>query len=68
MSCNFFDSEPMATIDKSITTKDESAPYVVWFSSRGPNPITLDILKVRTKIAEPLLFIYNIYIYMHVHF
>ncbi|XP_058208208.1 cucumisin-like [Rhododendron vialii] len=38
-------SEPMATIGKSITTKDESAPYVVWFSSRGPNPITLDILK-----------------------
>ncbi|KAH7855409.1 hypothetical protein Vadar_024507 [Vaccinium darrowii] len=37
--------KPMATIEKSIATKDESAPYVVWFSSRGPNPITTDILK-----------------------
>ncbi|KAH7856066.1 hypothetical protein Vadar_032362 [Vaccinium darrowii] len=37
--------KPMATIQKSNATKDESAPYVVYFSSRGPNPITTDILK-----------------------
>ncbi|KAF2318968.1 hypothetical protein GH714_012024 [Hevea brasiliensis] len=38
-------SEPTATILKSIDYKDEYAPYVVSFSSRGPSPITDDILK-----------------------
>ncbi|KAA8534154.1 hypothetical protein F0562_031653 [Nyssa sinensis] len=38
-------SEPTATILKSIESKDSLAPYVVSFSSRGPNPITRDILK-----------------------
>ncbi|XP_061975293.1 cucumisin-like [Populus nigra] len=38
-------SEPTATIMKSIETKDETAPFVVSFSSRGPNPITSDLLK-----------------------
>ncbi|XP_062089437.1 cucumisin-like [Humulus lupulus] len=37
--------KPSATIRKSIEVKDESAPFVVSFSSRGPNPITSDILK-----------------------
>ncbi|KAK7842874.1 subtilisin-like protease sbt4.8, partial [Quercus suber] len=36
---------PTATIQKSIEGKDELAPYVATFSSRGPNPITRDILK-----------------------
>ncbi|XP_057989652.1 cucumisin-like [Hevea brasiliensis] len=36
---------PTATIFKSFEEKDELAPYVVSFSSRGPNPITADILK-----------------------
>ncbi|KAF2296168.1 hypothetical protein GH714_036454 [Hevea brasiliensis] len=36
--------KPTATIFKSIARKDELAPYVVSFSSRGPNPITKDIL------------------------
>ncbi|KAF2318938.1 hypothetical protein GH714_011905 [Hevea brasiliensis] len=38
-------SEPTATILKSIEIKDELAPAVVIFSSRGPNPLTRDILK-----------------------
>ncbi|KAJ9160209.1 hypothetical protein P3X46_025630 [Hevea brasiliensis] len=38
-------SEPTATILKSIDYKDEYAPYVVSFSSRGPSPITDDTLK-----------------------
>ncbi|PSR93152.1 Cucumisin like [Actinidia chinensis var. chinensis] len=38
-------SEPTAIIEKSTEIKDELAPYVVSFSSRGPNPITSDILK-----------------------
>ncbi|XP_031274042.1 cucumisin-like [Pistacia vera] len=38
-------SEPTAAIFKSIAVKDEMAPSVVSFSSRGPNPITTDILK-----------------------
>ncbi|THG15185.1 hypothetical protein TEA_009958 [Camellia sinensis var. sinensis] len=38
-------SKPMANIAKSIESKDELAPFVVSFSSRGPNPITRDILK-----------------------
>ncbi|XP_050241859.1 cucumisin-like [Quercus robur] len=36
---------PTATIQKSIEGNDELAPYVATFSSRGPNPITRDILK-----------------------
>ncbi|XP_065869776.1 cucumisin-like [Euphorbia lathyris] len=38
-------SEPTATIFKSVESKDEFAPSVVSFSSRGPSPITKDILK-----------------------
>ncbi|KAF9597456.1 hypothetical protein IFM89_018902, partial [Coptis chinensis] len=38
-------SNATADIFKSIEIKDESAPFVVSFSSRGPNPITSDILK-----------------------
>ncbi|XP_050210190.2 cucumisin-like [Mercurialis annua] len=38
-------SEPTAMIFKSVEQKDELAPYVVSFSSRGPSPITSDILK-----------------------
>ncbi|TYH51825.1 hypothetical protein ES332_D10G306200v1 [Gossypium tomentosum] len=37
--------KPKANILKSIEEKDEQAPYVISFSSRGPNPITYDILK-----------------------
>ncbi|WCJ19691.1 Subtilisin-like protease [Euphorbia peplus] len=37
--------EPTAKIFKSTEHKDELAPYVASFSSRGPNPITKDILK-----------------------
>ncbi|XP_030451259.2 cucumisin-like isoform X2 [Syzygium oleosum] len=38
-------SDPTATIFKSYEGPDKLAPYVVSFSSRGPNPATLDILK-----------------------
>ncbi|KAL3523906.1 hypothetical protein ACH5RR_016740 [Cinchona calisaya] len=38
-------SKPAATIQKSTTIIDKAVPYVVSFSSRGPNPITRDILK-----------------------
>ncbi|XP_022139189.1 cucumisin-like [Momordica charantia] len=38
-------SNPEANIEKSTTIDDLSAPFVVSFSSRGPNQITLDILK-----------------------
>ncbi|CAI0447381.1 unnamed protein product, partial [Linum tenue] len=34
-----------ATISKSNVWKDEQAPYIASFSSRGPNPAILDILK-----------------------
>ncbi|CAK9171825.1 unnamed protein product [Ilex paraguariensis] len=37
--------KPTATILKSTEIKDRLAPFVVSFSSRGPNPITSDILK-----------------------
>ncbi|XVE64918.1 hypothetical protein DITRI_Ditri07aG0140700 [Diplodiscus trichospermus] len=36
---------PTATILLGETWKDYMAPYVVSFSSRGPNPITPDVLK-----------------------
>ncbi|KAI3910446.1 hypothetical protein MKX01_034840 [Papaver californicum] len=36
---------PVASILKSTDGKDGLAPFVVSFSSRGPNPITSDILK-----------------------
>ncbi|KAK2637420.1 hypothetical protein Ddye_032212 [Dipteronia dyeriana] len=38
-------SNASATIFKSMQGNDTLAPYVVSFSSRGPNSITLDILK-----------------------
>ncbi|XP_022746937.1 cucumisin-like [Durio zibethinus] len=38
-------STPTATIYKSNEANDSLAPYIVSFSSRGPNPITPDILK-----------------------
>ena len=41
-------SEPTAIIFKSVENKDKLSPSVVSFSSRGPSPITSDILKVRT--------------------
>ncbi|WCJ19692.1 Subtilisin-like protease SBT4.3 [Euphorbia peplus] len=37
--------EPTAKIFKSTEHKDGLAPYVASFSSRGPNPITKEILK-----------------------
>ncbi|XP_077247540.1 cucumisin-like [Tasmannia lanceolata] len=36
---------PIGTIQTGETYKDDAAPRVVSFSSRGPNPITPDILK-----------------------
>ncbi|TXG49867.1 hypothetical protein EZV62_025742 [Acer yangbiense] len=38
-------SNASATIFKSTQGNNTKAPFVVSFSSRGPNPITLDILK-----------------------
>ncbi|XP_065871979.1 cucumisin-like [Euphorbia lathyris] len=38
-------SEPTATILKSTEYKNELAPNVASFSSRGPNPVTRDIIK-----------------------
>ncbi|KAK4480228.1 hypothetical protein RD792_013290, partial [Penstemon davidsonii] len=38
-------STPTATISKSVEANETLAPFVVSFSSRGPNPITRDILK-----------------------
>uniref|UniRef100_A0A7N2M7X2 Cucumisin n=1 Tax=Quercus lobata TaxID=97700 RepID=A0A7N2M7X2_QUELO len=43
---------PTATIQKSIEENDGLAPYVVSFSSRGPNPITRDILKLDLTALE----------------
>ncbi|XP_047331709.1 cucumisin-like [Impatiens glandulifera] len=36
---------PTASILKSTEVLDKFAPYIVSFSSRGPNPVTSDILK-----------------------
>ncbi|OMO81031.1 hypothetical protein COLO4_23784 [Corchorus olitorius] len=41
----FLNSNPTATILLGETWTDYMAPYVVSFSSRGPNPISPDILK-----------------------
>lgn len=38
---------PVATIMVGETWKDAVAPKVVSFSSRGPSPVTPDILKVK---------------------
>ncbi|WCJ19708.1 Subtilisin-like protease SBT4.6 [Euphorbia peplus] len=38
-------SEPTATILKSSEYKNALAPFVASFSSRGPNPVTRDIIK-----------------------
>ncbi|KAL0303775.1 UNVERIFIED_CONTAM: Cucumisin [Sesamum radiatum] len=42
---NSTSSKPTATILKSVEVNETLAPFVVSFSSRGPNPITADILK-----------------------
>ena len=39
-------SNPTAIISKSYERKDSRAPYIAPFSSRGPNRITPNILKV----------------------
>ncbi|KAJ8764088.1 hypothetical protein K2173_004989 [Erythroxylum novogranatense] len=44
-------NKPTATIFKSHEGNDTLAPYVVSFSSRGPNPVTPNILK--PDIAAP---------------
>ncbi|RVW97518.1 Cucumisin [Vitis vinifera] len=44
-------STPTANIQKTTEAKNELAPFVVWFSSRGPNPITRDILRVNILAA-----------------
>ncbi|KAK8945259.1 hypothetical protein KSP39_PZI007739 [Platanthera zijinensis] len=38
-------SNPTASISKSVGVFDSEAPYVISFSSRGPNPVTSNILK-----------------------
>ncbi|XP_073290832.1 cucumisin-like [Primulina huaijiensis] len=38
-------SKPTATIFKSTAVNETSAPFVVSFSSRGPNPITNGVMK-----------------------
>ncbi|KAK8487225.1 hypothetical protein V6N11_013948 [Hibiscus sabdariffa] len=48
-------STPNATIFKSDEVSDTLAPYVVSFSSRGPNPITPDIIK--PDISAPGVYI-----------
>ena len=50
-------SIPTATILKSTAEKNEFAPVVASFSSRGPNPITNDILKV--KIGKNFSTLFN---------
>ncbi|XP_057794656.1 subtilisin-like protease SBT4.3 [Salvia miltiorrhiza] len=42
---------PTATILRSDEVNETMAPFVISFSSRGPNPITMDILK--TDVSAP---------------
>lgn len=44
--CHVWNRNPTATIFKTTVEDDQFAPFVVTFSSRGPNPATPDILKV----------------------
>lgn len=53
------DRVPTATIFKSDAVNDSYAPFVVSFSSRGPNPETLDILKVCISPVDCYLYIVN---------
>ena len=52
-------SNPTASILKSIEVKDTLAPYVPSFSSRGPNNIAHDLLKVAYAIILDFLLIYS---------
>ncbi|KAK6929413.1 LOW QUALITY PROTEIN: Subtilisin-like protease, fibronectin type-III domain [Dillenia turbinata] len=45
-------SNPTATILKSFSEDDAVAPYVISFSSRGPNPITPDLLKKLSFVVK----------------
>lgn len=49
-------SNPEGSIEKSVEVPEKLAPFVVSFSSRGPNPITKDILKVYIPMI-PLFYI-----------
>jgi hypothetical protein len=52
---NYITRNATATIFKSEEVEDLMSPYIASFSSRGPNPITPNILKVREN---------DIYIYI----
>ena len=52
-------SEIQASILKSVAIKDTTAPIVASFSSRGPNSIVADILKVRPQLPAYLLVAYH---------
>ena len=51
-----FFRNPQGSILKSETTKDAHAPVVASFSSRGPNSILEDILKVMHQSSAYLHF------------
>ena len=53
--------KPSANILKSEAIKDHVAPQVASFSSRGPNPIISDILKVG-------IIVFFFYIFFTFHF
>ena len=54
-----FNRKPTATIFKSTKVRDHLAPFVVSFSSRGPNPITSDILKAIIKLIITIVNLIN---------
>lgn len=53
---------PVATILVTEVWKDPMAPYAASFSSRGPNPVTPDILKVKFIYISIILYLFLYYI------
>lgn len=51
--------KPSANILKSEAIKDNAAPEVASFSSRGPNPIISDILKVGIIVFFSIFFVFQ---------
>ncbi|XP_021753861.1 cucumisin-like [Chenopodium quinoa] len=57
---NLTSSTPIGTIKRSVQVEDTPAPFVVSFSSRGPNPISPGILKPDlTAPGESILAAYS---------
>lgn len=56
--CVCFLSSPQATVLKTEAIYNQTSPVIASFSSRGPNTVAVDILKVNIQIIYDLGSVY----------